>query len=341
MAYEYTENSDGTLTLRDYRLMAPLAKGEKGLSEDLGAEWFKDAIAKNQPVYLFDGHNEMDEKGNVTRYAPIVGRAEPDQLYFDGETLRAKEAKVIDPGYVERFKRNLVGRQSAEFFAKSRRFLGVAFLGGVPGHQDDKIPEPRLAGLSADYKDQLAALAATDWLTTGDAPAKEQTMNPEEIKALVNSAVTDALKTALPEALKTLNASGDVFSNDFNDQLKAKIAERDKSRDIEECRKRHILTLSMKEKALWSESALTEHFSRCETVREIESEFKRLSLINSKAEADLAVQDDKDLQSGDYQLRTEARKIYARRHGEDEFKKLYADEDSFVQAHVEANKVPA
>jgi hypothetical protein len=338
MDYQYTENSDGTLTLRDYRVMAPLSKGEKGLTEDIGEAWFTEALAKKQPVYLFDGHNEMDADGKVTRYAPIVGRAEPDQLYFDGEVLRAREAKVTDPGFVERFKRSAVGRQSAEFFAKARRILGVALIGGIPGHQDDKIPEARLAGLAAEYKDQLAALAANEQLSTGDVPAKELTMTPEEIKALVN----DAVKQAVGEAVKALSAAGDdAFSNNFNDQLKAKIAERDKTRDLDECRKRHILALSMKEKALWSESALTEHFSKCETTREIESEFKRLSLINSKAEADLAVQDDRDLQSGDYQLRTEARKIYARRKGEDEFKRLYSDEEGFVQAHVEANKVLA
>lgn len=346
MAYRITDNPDGSITVHDYAVQATLAKGEKGLDAPADEEWLDATITSHKQnkrsVFLFDGHNEVDDKGNVTRYAPIVGRAEPDSLYRNGNVAYVSEMKVADPRFVQLFKRDLVGNQSSEFLFKTRRILGVALIGGIPGHQDAKLPEPRPMAMADDYKAELKALAETDNLREAALPAQEKTMAfTDEQRAELKTLIAESIKDAIKDATKQGEPALSMFSNDFDSKLKATIDERDRKRDIEECRKRHILALSARDKALWSESALTEHFKKCETVREIESEFKRLTLLNSKTEATLALQEDEDLQSGEYQLRKEAREIFARRKDEAEFKKLYADEASFVHAHVEANKVIA
>lgn len=338
MGYQFTENADGTLTLRDFILMAPLSAGEKG-SRGVDASWFESAVQKHKtekhPVYLFHGHNEIDPKTkSVTRYAPIVGRAEPDSLYFDGQHLRAAEVKVTHPYYIDAFKRKAVGRQSAEFYESSRRILGTAFLGGIPGHQDKHIPEPTLEGLSAHHKDELARLTASESISLSN--TEHVAMTPEEIKKLVQDTVTEAIKASVPEAIRTLKAeNADPFGEGLNSLLEKKIAERDKANSLKACKDRHVLILSTRHNALWDENALRAHFDKCETEREIVSEFKRLNAINTKAEAQVAMGEEESLQTPDFKLRKEAEAAWekdkakweALNYTRESFIKSYADLD--------------
>lgn len=347
VGYRYTENSDGTLTLHDFALMATLSAGEKNIQDGINEAWLDDAIAKHKTakrsVFLFEGHNEIDTKtGNVTRYAPIVGRAEPDSLYRNGSILYASEVKVSDPRHVAMFKRNLQGNQSAEFFAKSRRILGTALLGGIPGHQDDKLPEPRLEGLDDAEKAELAALAAAEPLSTGRVAAKGQPMTPDEIKKLVADTVADAIKSALPDALKTLRGDAIDLMDPAADpnalikgMVEGEVAKLKADHDI----KTKVAVLLARKGNLFSENQLTARFQTFKTEEGRTGEFHRLNMIANRAEAEVVMREEPNLAIPAVKLAHEAEKSWAEREGE--WKAQGYTKESFTSSYVAMNSEEA